>query len=183
MRIDDMLPMGWRRLDEQEFTKIAEYYEKNRVFPSKSSGVNEILSAMDITDKLRKMEREDPTLALILSRLDMKLNLLIKLFHPAEEEQALTLTQVNLSGGGMAFWEKAPAIEIGDILELRLALSEEAMATIDCYARVMNIIPGERDGMTRVALKFDPILGSDRERIIQHIFKRQSEQLRAKRGR
>lgn len=181
-RIDDLLPISWRQVDPAQFSKIIRYYEKHRAFPPERDDVSALLSSLDITDRLKQVERNDPALAKVLGRLDMKLNLLIRLFHPGEDEQPLVPTPINISGNGIAFWEKDPVIDTGDILEMRIAFSPDALATIECYARVIRLIPDTEQDLTKVACTFDPILSQDREMIVQHIFKRQAEILRSQRG-
>lgn len=181
VRVDDQLPMAWRRISENDLAEIMQHYERYRSFPKKSEGIHSLISSLDIGEKLRQLERTDPMLARILGQLDIKLNILLRLFHPDENSQPFTPTPVNLSGGGLAFWEKAPPIAPGDILSIRIALTQDSLAAIECYARVIRILPGDRAGMDKVACKFEPILDADREKIIQHIFRRQSEILRSQR--
>ncbi|MBF0136056.1 MAG: PilZ domain-containing protein [Magnetococcus sp. DMHC-1] len=180
VRIDDMLPFAWAKIPEDEIKKILLHYEKHREFPAKTGDVNALLSSMDINDKLKLLEREEPNLAKILSRLDMKLNFLIRLFHPGEQQQPLIPTPINLSGGGLAFWERDVPLEIGEVLHIRIAISPDSLAVIECYGRVVHVRHKDHDDLDKVALNFEPILSQDRETIIQHIFKRQAERLRAK---
>ncbi|MEG3640806.1 PilZ domain-containing protein [Magnetococcus sp. PR-3] len=183
VRIDDLLPLAWQRVEPEAYAKIFEYYQKHNIFPPKQGGVGEVLKTLDIEDMLQDLERSDPNLSHILGRLDQKLNLLLKLFHPNDDDLPMALTPVNLSGGGLAFWEQDPPLESGTIIQMRLSLSEDALFIVELFARVIVVIPNDRDGMTRVAVKFDPVLPNDREQIIQHIFRRQNELLRSKKGR
>lgn len=182
VRVDDTLPLAWRRIDAATFAQIMNHYNKYRTFPPRIHEINQLLSSLDVTDKLRQLEQKDPLMAQILSRLDQKLNLLLRLFHPGEAERPMVLTVVNLSGGGIAFMDKNPGLAHGDLLEMRLALSVDALQIIECFAKVMTIDVNAASGMTRIGCRYEPILDQDRERMIQYIFKRQSERLRAKRG-
>lgn len=181
VRVDDMLPFAWRQIDDTEFHEMLAYYQKNRQFPPKPESVSTLLSSLDVADKLQKLERSDPDLARILSRMDIKLNLLIRLFHPDSRETPLAPTELNLSGSGLAFWQKDPTLKDGDKLDMRIALSTDGMAAIQCYGRVVNVFAANPQGRQKIAIEFDPILNTDRERLIQHIFKRQTEILRTKR--
>lgn len=181
VRVDDQIPFAWRRISEKELAEVMQHYERYRSFPKKAEGIHNLISSLDIGEKLRQLERSDPILARILGQLDIKLNILLRLFHPDESSQPFTPTPVNLSGGGLAFWEKSPPIAPGDILAVRMALTQDSLAAIECYTRVIRILPADRAGMDKVACKFEPILDADREKIIQHIFKRQSEILRSQR--
>ncbi|MBF0282845.1 MAG: PilZ domain-containing protein [Magnetococcales bacterium] len=183
VRVDDTLPLSWRRIEESELSRVSAYYEKNRIFPPKPDSINTLLSSLDVSDKLKLVERNDPVLARILGQLDIKLNILLRLFHPDESGQPLTPTLINLSGGGLAFWERNPPLASGDALAVSLALAAHSLMTIECYARVVRVVENDRESLSKVACRYEPILDQDRERVIQHIFKRQSELLRAQRKR
>ncbi|MBF0416944.1 MAG: PilZ domain-containing protein [Magnetococcales bacterium] len=182
VRVDDHLPLAWRKIDEERFKGMMAYYEQHRTFPRRSDDIHQAIAALDVTDALKKLEQSEPLLSRILVRLDQKLNLLLRLFHPVEGERPMTLTPVNLSGGGISFEDKETGLLVGDVVELRLSLSVDTLTIIECFARVMKIFEIGDNGMTRIACRFEPILDPDRERLIQHIFLRQSELLRAKSG-
>ncbi|MBF0195839.1 MAG: PilZ domain-containing protein [Magnetococcales bacterium] len=182
-RIDDNLPLGWRRVNKKEMKAISDHYKKFRSFPAEGDSFSKTLDSLDITDKLRLLERSDPTMSRILGKLDMKVNLLLRLFHPGEQERPMVPTWVNLSGGGIAFKEEQNNLEEGEIIEIRLSFSIETMASIRFYARIMKVFPPKDDGLTKIACSFEPILDRDREALIQHVFKRQAEELRLKRNR
>lgn len=180
VRIDDTLPLAWKRVDSTQFAEVMSYFEKHRTFPKKINEINQLLDNLDVTEKLRQLDQTDPQLARILGRLDQKLNILLRLFHPGEAERPMVLTSINISGGGISFMDRNPEVTKGDILALRLALTTDSLIVIECYARVMMLT--EKASMTQVACRFEPILDQDREQLIQYLFKRQSELLRAKRG-
>ncbi|MEO5353765.1 MAG: hypothetical protein H7835_11225 [Magnetococcus sp. XQGC-1] len=81
----------------------------------------------------------------------------------------------------MAFWEKDPALEVGDFLEMQLTLAVDAMATVGFFARVVRVDAVDAEGFTKVATLFDPVLDAHRDQIVQHVFKRQTDILRAQR--
>ncbi|MBF0125441.1 MAG: PilZ domain-containing protein, partial [Magnetococcales bacterium] len=163
-----------------EYAEVMAHVERFGEFPPRGAGIETTLSALDVTDKLRQLERSDPVMARILGRLDMKLNLLLRLFHPSESERPMVLTPVNLSGGGLAFWENGHELAKDDILDLRISFSVDIMVSILCYARVTHISPNHRDQMDKIACNFEPILTADRERLIQYIFRRQADLLRSR---
>lgn len=181
-RVDDYLPLSWRRVGPEEFAEVMASFKRSQSFPVVPDDIQAVLTNLEVTDKIQQLERSDPVLARILSRLDMKLNMLLKVFYPGTEARPMVPTWVNLSGGGLAFKEAGLDVEVGEVLELRLALSLDSLFTIQCFARVINLFPPEGDGTVKAACQFEPILDGDRERLIQHIFKRQSELLRAKRS-
>ncbi|MBF0415415.1 MAG: PilZ domain-containing protein [Magnetococcales bacterium] len=182
VRVDDYLPLSWRRVGAEEFAEVMATYKKSQTFPVVPDDIQTILTNLEVTDKIVLLERSDPVLARILARMDMKLNMLLKVFYPGTEARPMVPTWVNLSGGGVAFKEAGLDAKVDDILEIRLALSQDSLASIQCFARVVKIFPPEQDGLIKAACQFEPILDGDREKLIQHIFKRQSELLRAKRS-
>ncbi|MBF0358913.1 MAG: PilZ domain-containing protein [Magnetococcales bacterium] len=184
-RVDDHLPLGWRRVPEQEMSDILTHFKKFRVFPAREDALGSVVDSLDLSDKLKQLERADPTLARILGQIDMKLNLLLRLFNPGDKEHPMVPTWVNLSGGGIAFKEEHCDLEVGELLEIRIAFSMDTVASMLFYARIMKIFPPKEeddDNLSKVACAFEPILDHDREALIQHVFKRQAEALRIKRG-
>ncbi|NGZ26956.1 MAG: PilZ domain-containing protein, partial [Magnetococcales bacterium] len=182
VRVDDILPFSWRRCSEEELAQVISYFEKHRAFPPREQGLDSMLASLDISDKLVQLERQDPIMARVLGKLDVKLNLLLRLFNPDKNERPLVPTPVNVSGGGIAFMDKEPAVARGDVLDIRVAFSLDAVASIRCYARVMRVFDANSEGLNRVATKFEPIMDQDREQVIQYVFRRQTEMLRAKRS-
>ncbi|MBF0159743.1 MAG: PilZ domain-containing protein [Magnetococcales bacterium] len=180
VRIDDMLPLAWRKVGADEYAEVMAHFERFAEFPPRGTGIETTLASLDINDKLRQLERNDPVMARILGRLDMKLNLLLRLFHPSESERPMVLTPVNLSGGGLAFWENGHDLAKDDILDLRISFSVDVMVSIFCYAKVTHIAPNHRDQTDKIACNFEPILTADREKLIQYIFRRQAELLRSR---
>lgn len=180
-RVEDLLPLSWRRIDAREQAEVVAFFSKNGLFPSRRGGdVRQLLAALDIRDHLTRLEQESPELAFILGRLDVKLNLLLQLAHPSQGERPFLPTRVNLSGGGIAFWGDHPGLVVGDFLELRLALAVGALAIVDCFVRVVEISTPDNTELAKIACMFDPVSDDVREQIIQHVFKRQTAMLRAK---
>ena len=183
-RVDDLLPLSWKRIDDAELAEIMAFFKKNGVFPPRQGeDVQQLLAALDVSDHLRRLEKDDPDLAYILGRVDVKLNLLLQLSYPKMKNRPLMPTRVNIGGGGIAFWDNHPDIAVGDFLEIRLALSVGALAIVDFFVRVIEMDKSDSADLAKIACQFDPILDDVREQIIQHIFKRQTTMLRAKKHR
>lgn len=187
VRLQDTLPFSWRAIAHEEYKRVMDHFNRTRTFPPKeelgenTDDLGAIIKSLDITEHLVSLERADPVLAKILGQLDKKLNTLLQLFLPEASGSQLLPTPVNLSGGGIAFWAADHGLEKEQVLELRIALSKETLAAMECYVVVVAIIPDNMDGMDKIACRYEPILDPDRERIIQFIFRRQAEQARAKR--
>ncbi|MBF0108020.1 MAG: PilZ domain-containing protein [Magnetococcales bacterium] len=182
VRVDDYLPLSWRRVSAEEFAEVITTFKRSQSFPIAPNDVQTALANLEVSDKILQLERTDPLLARILSRIDMKLNMLLKVFYPGDTARPMVPTWVNLGGGGLAFKEAELDVMEGDILEIRLGLSLDSLTSIQCFARAVKIFPPDEEGLIKAACQFEPILDQDREKLIQHIFKRQSEMLRAKRS-
>ena len=181
-RIEDLLPFSWRVVDPRERLEIVTYFEKHGIFPPQHGEESQqLLSALDIRDPLKRLEKENPDLAFVLGRLDVKLNLLLQLSHPDTKDRHMTPTRLNLGGGGIAFWANGANFSVGDFLEIRLALSVGSLAIVDFFVQVIDIEMSDRDNLAKIACQFGPILDDVREQIIQHVFKRQTTLLRSKR--
>lgn len=180
-RIEDLLPFSWRLVGPRERLEVITYFEKNGLFPPQQGEESQqLLSALDIRDPLKRLERENPDLAYVLGRIDVKLNLLLQRFHPDTKEGHLTPTRVNLGGGGIAFWANSADFSVGDFLEIRLALAVGSLAIVHFFVQVVDIEMPSIDNLAKIACQFGPILDDVREQIIQHVFKRQTTLLRAK---
>ncbi|MEW7979807.1 MAG: PilZ domain-containing protein [gamma proteobacterium symbiont of Phacoides pectinatus] len=132
---------------------------------------------------MHKLELGEPDIAKYLKALDRKINILGRAFllHSGQisPHQAHA---VNLSASGMAF-EAADAFAPGDLLELRLVLMG-SFTGILILARVVESreITQTTEG-DRYALRVDftHLRDTDRDILISHIIRRQSDQLRRRR--
>lgn len=183
-RVEDLLPLSWKQIEERERKEILAFFEKNGVFPPRQGeDVRQLLAALDVSDHLKRLEKTEADLAYILGRMDVKLNLLLQLSYPKTKDRPLMPTRVSLGGGGLAFWGNFPEIAVGHFLEIRLALSVGTLAIVDFFVRVIEIDRPNSSELAKIACQFDTILDDVREQIIQHIFKRQTSMLRAKKRR
>lgn len=182
IRVDDHLPLSWKKVEAAKQEEIAAFFRKNGVPPpNQGDNLRQLLAALDIQPHLKRLEKSSADLAYILGRMDAKLNMLLQLSYPGLKDQPMVPTPVNLGGGGIAFWEGHPAeLAVGDLLEVRLALSVGALAVVDLFVRVIDISKKDSKERVKIACCFDPVLDEVREQIIQHVFKRQATILRAK---
>lgn len=180
-RVEDLLPLSWRRIEADEHAEIRAVFEQKGVLPPRQGeNVHQLLAALDVGNNLTRLEKENPDLAYVLGRMDVKLNLLLQLAYPATEAHPFLPTRVNLGGGGLAFWgDPAPFVR-GQFLEIRLALSVGALAIVDFFVQVVEVGRPGLDNLAKIACRFDPVTEDVREQIIQHVFKRQALILRAK---
>lgn len=185
-RISDLLVLNYKVVQEETLTEAAQLVERGRL---DRNNVHSLLLFMDsrLQGVISKIGQDDPAAAEALDLLNKKIGLLERMLNATSEygskHEALEHEQtqeVNISAGGLAFTGRNPLAE-GAHLELELALSP-AYRFIRCYGRVISCRAGEESSdLFNIAVEFEYIDEEDREFLIQHIFKRQSEELRKRR--
>ncbi len=137
-----------------------------------------------LSQKMVKLHSDNPELADIMSLLNQKLNLLVG--HVEEGQKAPLEKQslnVNVSACGIAF-PAEDALSIGSLLVLQLTLTL-SYVTLSLSAQVVGVDPLEEeaplDGEWKYLIRADfiEISDVDQELLVQHVLKRQSEQLKA----
>ncbi len=86
------------------------------------------------------------------------------------------LLEVDLSGGGIRFESDAP-LNVNQVLKLDLVLVPEYY-NLTTLGEVVDCRPIGSSGLFEIAITFSEIQENDRDAIVRHVFKRQSEQLR-----
>lgn len=133
---------------------------------------------------LRKVEQTEPEIALCLETLNEKLDTLARqLSLEASEMADEPVRAVNLSAAGIRF-EAKDGLDPGRVLELRLLLlpSCVGVSAVGTVVRCDDAAPGGSRLPYRIAVDFDYLRDDDRELLVQHVVRRQTEQLRKSRG-
>lgn len=86
------------------------------------------------------------------------------------------LLEVDLSAGGIRFESDTP-LEVNQVLKLDLVLVPEYYH-LNALGSVVDCRAIGASGMFEIAISFTDIQEADRDAIVGHVFKRQSEQLR-----
>ncbi len=180
-RVEDILPLSWRRVSAEEYAQVAVYFEQYHDFPPRpGDDARRILTSISASHEINELRQKQPNVAYVFEQLDAKLNLILRQLHPNLQDRALLATRVVISGSGIAFWLESAELSVGDCLEMQVRLAVDALATVDFFARVLRL--ESCDGLTQVSCCYDPIADVPREQIIQHVFRRQGDMLRAQRG-
>lgn len=181
-RIDDTVRLSLRAVPPEELDSRFEQLDHDLVgnFTVMSS-----LAAItaQMTMELRRIENRDPDLAAYLRAIDQKIEVIGRAFITQEPEfHAEHAMPVNLSAGGMSAGVDE-AYSPGTPLEIRMLLFP-SFTGLMIYGTVIETIPApEHDEgpcykhLTRV--EFTHIRESDRELLIRHLLRRQSQQLRS----
>ena len=133
---------------------------------------------------LRRIEQTEPDIALCLDTLNEKLDMLARqLSLEASQMADEPVRAVNVSAAGICF-EAEDALDPGGLLELRLLLlpSYVGVSAVGTVVRCDETAPEESDLPYRIAVDFDYLRDDDRELLVQHVVRRETEQLRDSRG-
>jgi hypothetical protein len=182
-RIDDTVRLSLARVARDELDERVERLEQDLAgnFTVMSS-LSAITSQMTVG--LRRIENRDPDLAAYLRAIDQKIEVIGRAFI-AQESEAVTehAVPVNLSAGGMCVGTDED-FSPGDPLEIRMLLFPSFNGLM-IYGTVIDSEPptqahGEEAQRFRqlVRVEFTHIREQDRELLIRHLLRRQSDQLR-----
>lgn len=180
-RLDDEVLLDYARVDETQiaalreriFDRVVDRFTVAATFATSSRTMSRILSSFSAGQ---------PDLARYLKMMDQKLNQLARLFVIEEMNAGEhSVTQVNLSAGGMVF-PSTTEFSPDDKLQLRLALLP-AMTGILAIVRVIYCErSAQGNGLPwQVAVEYEHIRESDRDLIASHIMAREAERLRERR--
>lgn len=185
-RIDDLMGVSYRRLGEEESKVFAEQArQQGSNFDYAANFDNRIQTLLDAC------RVQSPIAAELVDLLNKKLNFVIQQMDIDSnllQSIAYSLRQVNVSACGMAF-AVDELLETGQKIQLDILLHPSelhvvAMAeVIDCAVSNQSI-EAEEDHSSAdyfVRLNFTDINSNDQELLIQHIVKRQSNQLKERR--
>lgn len=135
----------------------------------------------DITEQLSK---DYPLIAEMVTTINKKIALHERMlgYDDYKDHILSTAREVNLSANGVAF-ETETNIPKGTTLRLELVTYPEHHY-IPVYAHVVSCKQNKGDNSSShtVAVEFESISDKDQERIINHIFKKQAEQIKRKRN-
>lgn len=175
-RIDDEIVLSYQRVQNHEVPEQNAFREHEPDVFGLASHL-ELLS-VESASLLRRIEREDPVLGDYLRLQEQKIDLIVRAMLANEEEFRLSPAQrVNLSAAGLSFL-CADEFAAGAVLELKLILPP-ALIGIRAYGRVVYCrYRGSEAPSYQVGVDFIGLKDQDRDLLIRHIIKKQSQQLR-----
>ncbi len=180
-RIDDTVRLSVRRVPPDELDSRFEQLDHDL------AGNFTVMSSLaaitgQMTIGLRRIENRDPDLAAYLRAIDQKIEVIGRAFITQEPEfHAEHAVPANLSAGGMCVGvdENYAA---GTPLEIRMLLFP-SFTGLMIYGTVVETVATPQDGdphrfKYQSRIEFTHIRESDRELLIRHLLRRQSQQLR-----
>lgn len=180
-RIDDTVRMSLRRVPAEELEMRLERLEHDL------AGNFTVLSSLSaitaqMTAGLRRIENRDPDLAAYLRAIDQKIEVIGRAFIATEPELvAEEAVPVNLSAGGMCAGVEEH-FESGADIEIRMLLFPSFTGlmiygnVIECDRAKVEHPSGRYQHLARI--EFTHIREQERELLIRHLLRRQSDQLR-----
>ena len=136
---------------------------------------------------MRRIEQRDPDVAQYLNALDRKIEVLGRAFLADENELlAQDAIPVNLSAGGMGM-DVREQYAPGDFLEIKMLLFPSFTGVLT-YGEVVDCEPVAEDCVSdgyrfHLRVSFSHMREQDRDILIRHIIRRQSNELRDRRER
>jgi hypothetical protein len=175
-RIDDEIVLSYQPVPAGQVPEQHAFREQEPDVFSLASHL-ELLSA-ESASLLRRIERDDPALGDYLRFLEQKIDLIARALLTNEEEFRLSPAQrVNLSAAGLSFL-CADEFGAGAVLELKLILPP-ALIGIRAFGRVVYCRYRGGDAPSyQIGVDFIGLRDQDRDLLIRHITKKQSQQLR-----
>jgi c-di-GMP-binding flagellar brake protein YcgR len=140
----------------------------------------------NLQEIFEKIRPNDPTVVEALHLINRKINLLERVVSlenaPLEADEHLEHEpkEINLSGGGMAIKAECP-LAVGAHLAIDLVLLPDN-DPMRIFGKVIDSRRGKGDrDHYDISIVFEEIREEDKERLIQHVLRRQSEELRSAR--
>lgn len=172
-RIDDRVILNYRPLDAAQGTPDAP--QDGRIADLREALVN--LDSQG-TMAINQIRQRVPELGEVLEIFNNKLNVLGRLATTDDAQWQFGARDVNLSASGLAFRSARP-VEEGEALQLELILLP-SYALLTPLGRVVDCRPAD-EGYT-ICLNFEALAAKDQDTLVQHVFRKHSEQLQRERG-
>ncbi|MCB1724233.1 MAG: PilZ domain-containing protein [Gammaproteobacteria bacterium] len=182
-RVDDTVRLSLRRVSadqvDRRFDELDHDLAGNFTVMSSLAAITAQMAM-----SLRRIENRDADMAAYLRAIDQKIEVIGRAFITQEPEfQAEQAVAANLSAGGMCVGVDEN-YEAGSMLEIRMLLFPSFTGLL-IYGSVIDTEPAAESDASRpfshvVRIEFTHIRETDRELLIRHLLRRQSQQLRAR---
>ena len=177
-RVDDSVSLSFQVVPESSLQAKLERLDKG-LDDKFTVMANLAVISQEMAGTLRKIEGESPDTARYLKSLDKKIDLMGSAFAAWSSDLSdQPVDTVNLSAGGIAFHTPEP-IAVGADIELKLLLPSFTGLLI--YGEVVacdKVNAPPEDAPYQARVNFTHLREKDRDLLIRHILKRQSEMLR-----
>lgn len=183
-RIDDTVRMQIEPVDADQLAagiaNLERGFDGNFTVMSSLAALTAQMAA-----SMRRIESRDPDVASYLKALDQKMEILGRAFLAQESELLTSEDQtVNLSAGGVSLRSDS-AMDVGQALEIRMLLypSFTGLLSFGEVVSCVDMAQADNEGYAyQLRVAFVHMREQDREILIRHVLRRQSESLRARRA-
>lgn len=179
-RIQDMALVKYRVIQENmlDYERRSVYLNQIKVENARAALFSIETHLQEVFERLRP---NDPVLVEALGLINRKINLLERVVSletaPADDDEHFEHEpkEINLSGGGMAITAACP-LAAGAHLAIDLVLLPDN-DPMRIFGKVIDSRRNESD-QYNISISFAEIRDEDQDRLIQHVLRRQSEELR-----
>lgn len=182
VRATDRVLLAYKKTTREKFEGVLEDFQDG-ISIYNQEGLSDLQMHIGAQSALDRLRLRDPDLADFLKHLDNKVNMVLRRVKGEKTIfDALKMQKVNLSAAGIAFYT-FEEFQLGDLLEVHLALLP-AYTYMFFFAKVTHCDrEGEHQGrpIFRLGTEFALMMDEDREKLVQHNFKQQSQALRTRR--
>ena len=180
-RIEDEIILSYRAIPLNEVPEFDTFREHAPDLFTLAAHL-ELVNAESST-LLRKIERNDPVIGDYLRCLEQKIDLIARALITQDDELCRQpARQVNLSASGLSFAAETE-LTSSTALDMRMVLPP-ALVGIHAFGRVVYCRPGRLNDQPvfKVGVDFLGLRDHDRDLLIRHVIKKQSQQLREHRA-
>ncbi|HVN96307.1 MAG TPA: PilZ domain-containing protein [Syntrophorhabdaceae bacterium] len=175
-RIRDRLPIEFRQISTEEFTKLKDFIRYN------STQVVDKINEFYLLEE-GDLKGENSELHAYMQVLNKKLDMIMDFLYRSKQGDIYRTVQtnINVSGAGVQF-ESDVSLKEADLTELKIIIPLFPYPKITALCEVMRTERIEDDSGNRIrtALKFIAINENDRDLLINYIFVKEREYLRQK---
>ena len=182
-RVNDSVRVSIRPVSEEQLDTLRQRMQQN--FADGFTVMSSLIGiSAEMAVSMRRIENSDPDVAAYLKALDRKIDVLGRAFISQESELLEEPAHpVNLSGGGMGILLN-DCYQPGQVLEIKMLLFPSFTGVL-MYGTVIDCEPiDERDRDSgysyRMRLAFTHMREQDRDLLIRHVLRCQSNELRRK---
>lgn len=177
-RINDMVSLQYSVIDQEAYDNEIVNLDNNQ------HAMLNMLNTLNVLDSkllllVEQLRTENPTIAEAMNTLNKKVLIMGNMMSNTDNDAYAIneIIEVNISANGIAFYANKP-LEIDTLLKLELVLMPEYHYCV-VYGRVLKQDNEDNENPFNVSIEFEGISEADKEKIIQHVMKKQSEQLRS----
>lgn len=176
-RINDTVSLKYSVIDQETYDNEIVNLDNNQ------HAMLNMLNTLNVLDSkllllIEQLRTENPTLAEAMNTLNKKVLIMGNMMSNADNDaySINKVEQVNISANGIAF-NSSEEMDKDTLLKFEIVLMPEYHYCV-IYGRVLSQEAEDNENQFNVSVEFEGISEDDKEKIIQHVMKKQSEQLR-----